>query len=595
MSDVERMLADLGNARRDIVSAPKDNRGRDLSEREAREIRQQAEARQARIRDNAPANNPLAAATVAWNTPENFGGDEVAEHLENRYHGQGHRLQLQQQLHGGQGHHNTPAPSHNPHPTQRPSPQVLGAQAGGRGRHYTLDSRPPPNTAARGPRASSPRSHGTVRFTPQSGRNAAARPPPANPQAQAALSGWNSFTSALSGPTVSASAVQGMSSRPTPTPPSAAPVQSSVQPRVPTATSPTTTPSSTTPPTTIAPATARTAAANQTAPAPPRVRRVPPTAPAPVPAAAPSPVVLDSTLPATQPTLSTTTRTASSPLSASPITSPAQPAPSTTSGPSNSVGDQTRATISYMRCMHRIMASNADVAQFQQDYPELWEKFRRLRTQVVAKVVKLAKDPDGNEAVEYIKSNPKFAPLLAAAVQVRAGQEVDETIVAVQEVVELTAAELLKERDAEPADEDEVKSERRDSVISNAFAVDAHTSAADTPETLQDTAATSPASGSTAPTTAISAAVSYLSRGFFTANFYTVDGTLLRNERYGVNANVHVNINIVARDSAFNPLGLASEMARLARDMDVMSANASNGNVTPAVAPAVEEESDEEL
>ncbi|EME83971.1 uncharacterized protein MYCFIDRAFT_207116 [Pseudocercospora fijiensis CIRAD86] len=95
--DVARMLADLGNSRRDEISAP-DEGDPDQSyrnRREEREILLRAEDHRANAHLHAK-NPDEAAALEAWNTPSTFGTDDVAEQMENRYSGQGHRARLEQ-------------------------------------------------------------------------------------------------------------------------------------------------------------------------------------------------------------------------------------------------------------------------------------------------------------------------------------------------------------------------------------------------------------------------------------------------------------------------------------------------------------------
>lgn len=124
--DMRAMLADLGNTRRDDITAQEDRRDVPLTRQQEAHIRNAA--------DNRRQNAHLAGATDEdrsrlrqWNTPDTFGGDDVAEQLENRFSGQGHRRQLQQQVQnydrdfeGGQPRQPRRGPSghHRPHGTR---------------------------------------------------------------------------------------------------------------------------------------------------------------------------------------------------------------------------------------------------------------------------------------------------------------------------------------------------------------------------------------------------------------------------------------------------------------------------------------------
>ncbi|KAF7186669.1 hypothetical protein HII31_11901 [Pseudocercospora fuligena] len=98
--DVARMLADLGNSRRDELSAPDEGRKDRFpsrSQREERMILLEAEDRRAKAHLNAK-DEGEAATLKAWNTASTFGIDDVAEQMENRYSGQGHRARLRQEV-----------------------------------------------------------------------------------------------------------------------------------------------------------------------------------------------------------------------------------------------------------------------------------------------------------------------------------------------------------------------------------------------------------------------------------------------------------------------------------------------------------------
>ncbi|KXT02475.1 hypothetical protein AC579_995 [Pseudocercospora musae] len=97
--DVARMLADLGNGRRDELSAPEEGRQdrSSRSRREERMILKEAEDRRANAHLNAK-DEREAATLKAWNTASTFGIDDIAEQMENRYSGQGHRTRLRQEV-----------------------------------------------------------------------------------------------------------------------------------------------------------------------------------------------------------------------------------------------------------------------------------------------------------------------------------------------------------------------------------------------------------------------------------------------------------------------------------------------------------------
>lgn len=175
------MMADLGLGRRDLVSAPDedDDRrgGRRGGGRRARNEEAQAyadaEAHRKRALEGANSGTEKGRAIAAWNTPSTFGTDEIAEGLENRMSGQGHRRQLElrkqeneyqhQQLFGGPQH---APPRRAPPQPQPPRPPV----------NYTTTPRDPNRT-----RAPSPRAAGTVRFGRQGRTGGQAQPAPPGP------------------------------------------------------------------------------------------------------------------------------------------------------------------------------------------------------------------------------------------------------------------------------------------------------------------------------------------------------------------------------------------------------------------------------
>ncbi|KAK3109284.1 hypothetical protein LTR53_017625 [Teratosphaeriaceae sp. CCFEE 6253] len=105
--EAARMLADLGVARRDIVSAPDaDAKGRTLRENPnaSRATVNSFEERRRRIRDDAPEVTDRSVKLAAWNTEGNFDADHRAAGLVDRFSGQGHRVNLQVTLGSRQGH-----------------------------------------------------------------------------------------------------------------------------------------------------------------------------------------------------------------------------------------------------------------------------------------------------------------------------------------------------------------------------------------------------------------------------------------------------------------------------------------------------------
>ncbi|KAK5116646.1 hypothetical protein LTR62_007320 [Meristemomyces frigidus] len=92
-----QMMADLGLARRDMISAPEaDAKGRPMRGNTSLNLQAASdfEARKERIRNNAPKPTELSNILSKWNTTELFERDEIAEQLENRFSGQGHRAAL---------------------------------------------------------------------------------------------------------------------------------------------------------------------------------------------------------------------------------------------------------------------------------------------------------------------------------------------------------------------------------------------------------------------------------------------------------------------------------------------------------------------
>lgn len=108
-ADAARMLADLGNFRRDEIAAPfegpadrpRGGRGQgrpavpsaDEQQTRQQEILQREENRRANAGKNERDANK-ATTLKLWNTKATFGSDDVAEQLENRFSGQGHRDRL---------------------------------------------------------------------------------------------------------------------------------------------------------------------------------------------------------------------------------------------------------------------------------------------------------------------------------------------------------------------------------------------------------------------------------------------------------------------------------------------------------------------
>ncbi|KAK5127506.1 hypothetical protein LTR85_006845 [Meristemomyces frigidus] len=189
--ETAQMMADLGLARRDFVSAPEaDARGRMVREdpRQQQAIKAAFEARRAKTRDVGSAENERSARLSAWNTETTFERDAITDQLEDRFSGQGHRanlsskyeldnkweeihsrygeeraLHLQDRAAGSGGNYVAgTAPRGGFGGASRATPRSFGGGNAGnrapeRGR---VVSAPNPN------RAPSPRSFGTVRFTP---------------------------------------------------------------------------------------------------------------------------------------------------------------------------------------------------------------------------------------------------------------------------------------------------------------------------------------------------------------------------------------------------------------------------------------------
>lgn len=155
-------LADLGVERRDVLSTATDERrGRAVPQYEAVDVLNREEARRARAREGGNGSE-VADRLAAWNNSATFAPDNVAEMLQNRFDGQGHRAALQESLEGRvrRSTNSTSGAAHGPPlpPRQRRLP-----------RNYT-------HAAQSGPprqRAPSPRASGTVRFGP--GRQRLAR------------------------------------------------------------------------------------------------------------------------------------------------------------------------------------------------------------------------------------------------------------------------------------------------------------------------------------------------------------------------------------------------------------------------------------
>ncbi|KAK4496268.1 hypothetical protein PRZ48_012248 [Zasmidium cellare] len=160
-----RMLADLGTATRDRVSAPLEgNITARAAEREEARIRAENRARQQLIIDG-PADGDKEdkeqhRALSLWNTPATFGGGgDDADDLLNRFDGQGHRRQLHDRVVGQHDRGREFQGGGNGNMQHRGGPGV--------GRDY------PPPRAPREPladpnrqRAPSPRAAGTRRFVP---------------------------------------------------------------------------------------------------------------------------------------------------------------------------------------------------------------------------------------------------------------------------------------------------------------------------------------------------------------------------------------------------------------------------------------------
>ncbi|KAK4549917.1 hypothetical protein LTR36_005218 [Oleoguttula mirabilis] len=216
-ADVAQMMADLGLARRDFVSAPAaDARGRLVREdphlQEAILADIEAHRARAQTRNAGSAIDGRGEKLKAWNTDTTFERDSVTDQLENRFSGQGHRanlsskhgtdprwektetrygeerrIYLQDRAAGSGGNYvASAAPRHGFGGGGQATPRSFASGSGGsrapeRGR---VASAPNPN------RAPSPRSFGTVRFAPGNRRIEATTsgsrivaPPPSAPAA----------------------------------------------------------------------------------------------------------------------------------------------------------------------------------------------------------------------------------------------------------------------------------------------------------------------------------------------------------------------------------------------------------------------------
>lgn len=99
-TDVQAMLADLANNRRDILVAPEGGGGRrgdNVSDRVRSAVaREDFQARQARLAG--PVENKTHQMLQAWNDAATFSRDEIAEQQGDRWGGQGHRAALNEKM-----------------------------------------------------------------------------------------------------------------------------------------------------------------------------------------------------------------------------------------------------------------------------------------------------------------------------------------------------------------------------------------------------------------------------------------------------------------------------------------------------------------
>ncbi|CAK4033047.1 Hypothetical predicted protein [Lecanosticta acicola] len=160
---VAQMFADLGNERRDVVSAPEEDdrdRGRGKAPRHVRDEEEKkfaaAEAHRNRALEGAKSGNAKGEMIAKWNTPSIFGTDEIAEKMENRYSGQGHRQALEQQEQQKRdrspgavrpprsqiNYTHRPAPRTDPSRQRAPSPRAAGAFRFIKGARVAITGRP---------------------------------------------------------------------------------------------------------------------------------------------------------------------------------------------------------------------------------------------------------------------------------------------------------------------------------------------------------------------------------------------------------------------------------------------------------------------